>query len=563
MEISLREWLVIGGVVVIALIIIDGWRRVRGNRNSLRMDLDRKMRDLPDEEPAPSANPELPYGGARPLGEQSPSQEPALERKAPAPRSHKVPVTGKNAHSPASGASERIEPTFGGHSTTQQARRPESAEFAVASAQAAVSAAQQKQKQKQAPPQPKPKPAPESAPGARAVTQPVASPAEDPDPLFAEGVEDFYVLPDAAPAVRPIPWVPEPEETDGPSPERPFSLPASKPKPHSAREKAAQPASRSRFGDLSDTRPEFIEDEYDERSAAGPDFDALRQQNLTTDLPLDDPSFDAPQSHPLNAGETDPLFEDLPLGPSLDLEKPVPLLMERARRPRDPNTPLRAQSRSAGEQPSRAQAVDVSSGAPVASKVQGKGKTASDKQQDLLFGAPADDNARLSSGATGAQPQRSQLSSDLPDPEHVLVITVVSGAQEGFPGAVLHKILKACDLHLGDMDIFLRHEEGSDSGPVQFSMANGVNPGTFDLETVDQLRTPAVTFFMSMEEPRDVMNAFECMLATAETVARHLDGDLLDENHSVLRPQTKEHYRQRIRDYEMHNRSRRGGGSRG
>jgi FtsZ-interacting cell division protein ZipA len=71
-----------------------------------------------------------------------------------------------------------------------------------------------------------------------------------------------------------------------------------------------------------------------------------------------------------------------------------------------------------------------------------------------------------------------------------------------------------------------------------------------------------VTFFMSMDEPQDVMNAFECMLATAETVARHLDGDLLDENHSVLRPQTQEHYRQRIRDFEMHNRSRRGGGSR-
>jgi cell division protein ZipA len=47
------------------------------------------------------------------------------------------------------------------------------------------------------------------------------------------------------------------------------------------------------------------------------------------------------------------------------------------------------------------------------------------------------------------------------------------------------------------------------------------------------------------------------MLATAETLAKHLDGDLLDEDRSVMRPQTKEHYRERIRDFEMHKRQRR------
>ncbi len=60
---------------------------------------------------------------------------------------------------------------------------------------------------------------------------------------------------------------------------------------------------------------------------------------------------------------------------------------------------------------------------------------------------------------------------------------------------------------------------------------------------------------MSMGEPQDTKNAFEYMLATAETVAKHLGGDLLDENRSVMRPQTKAHYRERIREFEMHNRA--------
>jgi FtsZ-interacting cell division protein ZipA len=88
-------------------------------------------------------------------------------------------------------------------------------------------------------------------------------------------------------------------------------------------------------------------------------------------------------------------------------------------------------------------------------------------------------------------------------------------------------------------------------------MTNAVAPGTFDPEHLEQLQTPAVSFFMSMSEPDDPMNAYECMLATAETLAKHLDGDLLDEDRSVMRPQTKEHYRERIREFEMHNRTRR------
>jgi FtsZ-interacting cell division protein ZipA len=49
------------------------------------------------------------------------------------------------------------------------------------------------------------------------------------------------------------------------------------------------------------------------------------------------------------------------------------------------------------------------------------------------------------------------------------------------------------------------------------------------------------------------MDAFECMLATAETVAKNLGGEMLDEDRSVMRNQTAEHYRQRVRDFEMKN----------
>ncbi len=46
------------------------------------------------------------------------------------------------------------------------------------------------------------------------------------------------------------------------------------------------------------------------------------------------------------------------------------------------------------------------------------------------------------------------------------------------------------------------------------------------------------------------MRAYEQMLETAESVAKHLSGDLLDDSRSAMSPQTLEHNRQLIRDLE-------------
>ncbi|MCD8512694.1 MAG: hypothetical protein LRY63_04305 [Nitrincola sp.] len=62
MEISLREWLIVGGIIVIALILFDGWRRIRANRNRLKIDIDKSLAELGN---ANHHNPELPNGGAR------------------------------------------------------------------------------------------------------------------------------------------------------------------------------------------------------------------------------------------------------------------------------------------------------------------------------------------------------------------------------------------------------------------------------------------------------------------------------------------------------------------
>jgi cell division protein ZipA len=50
MEIGLREWLILIGIIVIAGILFDGWRRMRGGKGKLKFRLDRNISNLPDED---------------------------------------------------------------------------------------------------------------------------------------------------------------------------------------------------------------------------------------------------------------------------------------------------------------------------------------------------------------------------------------------------------------------------------------------------------------------------------------------------------------------------------
>jgi cell division protein ZipA len=135
------------------------------------------------------------------------------------------------------------------------------------------------------------------------------------------------------------------------------------------------------------------------------------------------------------------------------------------------------------------------------------------------------------------------------DPE-VFMLNVVARKSDGFRGADILHILLACDLRLGDMNFFHRHEFEAGRGAIQFSVANMMQPGVFDIDNMTDMNTPGLVFFLTLPGPEDMMKAFDYMLETAQAVSRNLGGDVLDESRSVLTRQTLEHCRQQIRDLE-------------
>ena len=133
---------------------------------------------------------------------------------------------------------------------------------------------------------------------------------------------------------------------------------------------------------------------------------------------------------------------------------------------------------------------------------------------------------------------------------HVFILYVVAQAEEGFSGTDILETLLACDLRFGDMDFFHRHERASGRGPIEFSVANMMKPGVFDIDNMEPLQTRGLMFFVTLPGPADMLKAFDYMYETVKVVAKKLGGDIQDETRSVITRQSLEHMRQQIRELE-------------
>jgi cell division protein ZipA len=119
---------------------------------------------------------------------------------------------------------------------------------------------------------------------------------------------------------------------------------------------------------------------------------------------------------------------------------------------------------------------------------------------------------------------------------------------ETVAGQQLLDAILGVGLRYGAMKIFHRHLNDDGSGPVLFSMANLVNPGTFDLNSMGDLEVPGVTLFMALDDIEDPVSAFNIMIEAIDSIAASLQLNVMDESRSSMTRQTIDHYRQRARD---------------
>ncbi len=133
----------------------------------------------------------------------------------------------------------------------------------------------------------------------------------------------------------------------------------------------------------------------------------------------------------------------------------------------------------------------------------------------------------------------------------MLVINVMAKRGRWLTGDKLLPLLLSQGLKFGELKIFSKRVGDRQDGEVVFSLANSLKPGTFDLNEMDSFATVGVTLFLELPTPINNLSAFDQMLQTAREIVETLDAELRDDQRNMMTGQTIEHYRQRVRDFEL------------
>lgn len=165
--------------------------------------------------------------------------------------------------------------------------------------------------------------------------------------------------------------------------------------------------------------------------------------------------------------------------------------------------------------------------------------------------------------APANEPETLQPALDLGDPvpgdaadviddqgeEKIIALSVMAPTGQPWQGDKLAECLAGQGLQLDAQGVFRCTRGQGEHAVSLYTIANIVEPGTFDANALEGLSTPGVVFIMQLPGRFDAQAAFEQMLSCAKALAEALQGQVLDGRRCNLTQQALEHMREELREY--------------
>ena len=169
------------------------------------------------------------------------------------------------------------------------------------------------------------------------------------------------------------------------------------------------------------------------------------------------------------------------------------------------------------------------------------GESPGDAEHDIPFPVDADEQPAES-------PETSGTAHSAADAGRVVSLRLIPREGEHLDAERTVRALREAGLQHGPYEIFhyCVDRNAPESG---FSVANLVEPGTFDLSSVAGSQLPGMTFFLILPGSRDPVERFDRMVGIARELCQSLDAQLRDELGDAWTIQSERYLREELIEY--------------
>jgi cell division protein ZipA len=165
---------------------------------------------------------------------------------------------------------------------------------------------------------------------------------------------------------------------------------------------------------------------------------------------------------------------------------------------------------------------------------------------DMNFSAV--DEEPIAEPAVEEQQQDDALSS-APEPQDFIILHIEMPEGLSMAGSKLLPSVLSLGFKYSDEGFFNRHVEPSGNGPVLFRLVNMFNPGTFDIDNMEQFSTAGVSLFMTLPCEGDSLAAFNMLNSAAKKLSDEFGAKVLDHQRQPLSVETVRSYVEKVREF--------------
>ncbi|MGS0496309.1 cell division protein ZipA [Pseudoalteromonas mariniglutinosa] len=179
--------------------------------------------------------------------------------------------------------------------------------------------------------------------------------------------------------------------------------------------------------------------------------------------------------------------------------------------------------------------------------------SAEDKQpQANLFTAPEPEEAVVAP----AEPQDEVITEPEQEPEQpaasdFIIVHIQMPEGLNMEGSKLLPAVNTLGFKYSEEGFFNRHLDPAGHGPVLFRLVNMYNPGTFDIDNMEQFSTAGISLFMTLPCDGDGLAAFNMLHSAAKKLADEFGATILDSQREAMTVDSVREYVEKVRRFSV------------